>query len=259
MKEWFLSTELIHIEGMPNTTNAIARNAKRNNWLTRKAQGGGRSYEYHISNFHYDVQKYLYETLAEEEDKRYLGGPEFSVSIQQFFQAQADSWLRWEGHDREIEESNALAEVEFLGMYSDWCELPVFDVHAAAGAKSLINTEYQIDSLSLPRELIKNYGVDEKRSAIIFVDGSSMVPTLDDGDRVLVDLRETQHPVKDGVYVIRIDEAVYIKRLRWNIAKGVYNVISDNTDYEPFEINHNNGRSFNVIGKVKSVVMKEVI
>lgn len=98
-----------------------------------------------------------------------------------------------------------------------------------------------------------------KKSAIIFVDGSSMIPTLDDGDRVLVDLRETQHPVKDGVYVIRIDEAVYIKRLRWDIARGVYNVISDNTDYEPFEINHNNGRDFKVIGKVVSTVMKAVL
>ncbi len=77
-----------------------------------------------------------------------------------------------------VEESNVSGPLEPLSNFSGWCELPVFDVHAAAGAKSLINTEYQIDSLSLPRELIKNHGVDEKKSAIIFVDGSSMIPTL---------------------------------------------------------------------------------
>jgi phage repressor protein C with HTH and peptisase S24 domain len=59
--------------------------------------------------------------------------------------------------------------------------------------------------------------------------------------------------------VIRIDEAVYVKRLRWDIASGKYNIISDNIDYPVFQIDHNNGRNFKIIGKAIAPVFKKIL
>ncbi len=86
-----------------------------------------------------------------------------------------------------------------------------------------------------------------------------MEPTLSDRDRLLVDIREQQHPVANGVYVIRIDDAVYVKRLHWDIENSVYKVISDNLKYPAFNINHKNGRNFKIIGKAVAPVMKKII
>ncbi|MEZ8102205.1 MULTISPECIES: helix-turn-helix domain-containing protein [Vibrio] len=247
MKEWFRGVELIEIDGMPNTRQGINTNAHRNNWLKRKAMGRGSAVEYHISNFHEDVQKLLIEKYGTEQDLRNA--------------KEVIERLRVNGLElaRQQPEPSNVSKIVPLSDYEDWARLPVYDVHAAAGAGTLVQSEFQIGVFSIPVALLHEYGLKESYCSVIFVDGNSMHPTVSDKDRVLVDIRETPHPAKDGVYVIRIDDAVYIKRLNWNIAKGIYNVISDNPKHESFEINHNNGRNFKIIGKVVTTVMKAVI
>ncbi|WP_237767916.1 phage repressor protein [Vibrio bivalvicida] len=49
-----------------------------------------------------------------------------------------------------------------------------------------------------------------------------------------------------------------MKRLKWSIPKGIYNVVSDNLGDEPFEINHKNGRNFKVIGKALAPLFKKI-
>ena len=145
-----------------------------------------------------------------------------------------------------------------MSEFKAWSELPVYDVHAAAGAGTLVQGEFQLDTLMVPTSLLSEFDLCEKSASIIYVDGDSMEPTLSDKDRLLVDTRELQHPVSNGVYVIRIDDAVYVKRLKWNIAKGVYLIVSDNQDYEAFEINHKTGRNFKIIGKAIAPVFKKI-
>ncbi|MEZ8409559.1 S24 family peptidase [Vibrio splendidus] len=142
--------------------------------------------------------------------------------------------------------------------FKAWSELPVYDVHAAAGAGTLVHSEFQLDTLMVPTNLLSEFDLCEKSASIIYVDGDSMEPTLSDKDRLLVDTRELQHPVSNGVYVIRIDDAVYVKRLKWNIEKGIYLVVSDNQGYEPFEIDHKTGRNFKIIGKAIAPVFKKI-
>ncbi|PMM25598.1 helix-turn-helix domain-containing protein [Vibrio lentus] len=265
MKEWFKSSELVGLIGMPNSVHAISNKAKRNKWLRRKAAGQGSSLEYHISYFHEDTQKILYEKYATLLDHEHYG-EHFNNDIAEMLQDSAASYMdthellpvNYDEKEAEPEKSN-VSKIVPLSDYEDWARLPVYDVHAAAGAGTLVQSEFQIGIFSIPVALLHEYGLKENYCSVIFVDGNSMHPTVSDKDRVLVDIREVQHPAKDGVYVIRIDDAVYIKRLHWNIAKGIYNVISDNPKHESFEINHNNGRNFKIIGKVVTTVMKAVV
>jgi phage repressor protein C with HTH and peptisase S24 domain len=79
--------------------------------------------------------------------------------------------------------------------------------------------------------------------SIVRVDGDSMSPTLNPGDDILVDLEDSTTRLRDGIYVLRIDDALLVKRLALNpIAKRV-TVQSDNPAYSdwpdcsPAEIN----------------------
>lgn len=236
MNEWIPTQVLIGLDGMPNTANGISQKARRNNWLKRRGVGHARALEYHMSNFHPHIQKQIIEKLVTNKDEQEL--------------LIAEDWG--------LPPSNAHS-LKPLNKFDDWAKLPVYDVHAAAGVGSLIESEYQIGVFSLPVELLHEYGLKPCYSSIIFVDGDSMEPTLSHKDRLLVDIREQQHPVATGVYVIRIDEAVYVKRLQWDIENGLYKVISDNLRYPAFSINHQNGRNFKIIGKAVAPVMKKII
>jgi phage repressor protein C with HTH and peptisase S24 domain len=240
MREWFLGSELIEIDGLANTTTGISQKAKRNNWLTRKAAGNGRAFEYHISSFHPDIKKHVIE--------KYVTDPNEAKLLLALERPTVE----------DSQEPSNISKITPMTEVKDWCELPVFDVHAAAGAGSLVHSEYQIEQLIIPTSLLAEFGLSPRDASIIYVDGNSMEPTLSHKDRLLVDTRELQHPVTDGVYVIRIDDAVYVKRLKWNIPKGIYNVVSDNPEHDSFEINHKNGRNFKVIGKAIAPLFKKI-
>ena len=67
--------------------------------------------------------------------------------------------------------------------------------------------------------------------SIVRVEGDSMSPTLNPGDDILVDLDDSAARLRDGIYVLRIDDALVVKRLALNpIAKRV-TVQSDNPAY----------------------------
>jgi hypothetical protein len=67
--------------------------------------------------------------------------------------------------------------------------------------------------------------------SIVRVEGDSMSPTLNAGDDILVDLGDAADRLRDGIYVLRIDDALVVKRLALNpIAKRV-TVQSDNPAY----------------------------
>ena len=67
--------------------------------------------------------------------------------------------------------------------------------------------------------------------SIVRVEGDSMAPTLTAGDDILVDLGDSTERLRDGIYVLRIDDALVVKRLALNpIAKRV-TVQSDNPAY----------------------------
>src|SRR3954454_24701725 len=49
--------------------------------------------------------------------------------------------------------------------------------------------------------------------SIVRVEGDSMTPTLNAGDDILVDLGDAADRLRDGIYVLRIDDALVVKRL----------------------------------------------
>jgi phage repressor protein C with HTH and peptisase S24 domain len=67
--------------------------------------------------------------------------------------------------------------------------------------------------------------------SIIRVEGDSMAPTLNAGDDILVDPGDCAERVRDGIYVLRADEALVVKRLALHPAGRRVTVQSDNPAY----------------------------
>ena len=67
--------------------------------------------------------------------------------------------------------------------------------------------------------------------SVIRVEGDSMAPTLSAGDDILVDLGDGPDRLRDGIYVLRVDGALLVKRLALHPVGRRVTVQSDNPAY----------------------------
>ena len=84
--------------------------------------------------------------------------------------------------------------------------------------------------------------------SIIRVLGDSMEPTLFDGDEVMVDLGDGQSRLRDGIYVLRMDDMLNVKRIAIEPKGRQISVISDNPSYPTWQSMER--RSINIVGRV---------
>ncbi len=71
----------------------------------------------------------------------------------------------------------------------------------------------------------------QSKLSAVRVEGDSMSPTLNPGDDILVDLGDSADRLRDGIYVLRIDDALVVKRLALNPIARRVTVQSDNPAY----------------------------
>lgn len=134
---------------------------------------------------------------------------------------------------------------------ADYVALPLYEVQASAGGGIVPDTEQVVDFLYFKRAWVRT----ELRCApddlyLIYIDGESMEPTLRPGDVILVNHRD-QSQTRDGIYVLRLDGALLVKRLQ-RLPGGVIKVTSDNLSYAPFEVATRDleGEDMAIIGRV---------
>ena len=58
-----------------------------------------------------------------------------------------------------------------------------------------------------------------------------MTPTLNDGDEIMVDLSAAHRKPTDGIYVLRRDDALLVKRLSLHPSGKSLTIASDNPAY----------------------------
>jgi phage repressor protein C with HTH and peptisase S24 domain len=74
-------------------------------------------------------------------------------------------------------------------------------------------------------------GSSSSKLSIIRVEGDSMAPTLNAGDDILVDLGDCMERLRDGIYVLRADDVLVVKRLAMHPTGRRVTVQSDNPAY----------------------------
>lgn len=105
-------------------------------------------------------------------------------------------------------------------------------VHASAGPGSLPDEEAARPYLAFdPGWLRSLTGSPASKLSVVRVQGDSMAPTLGAGDDILVDLSDKADRLRDGIYVLRVDGALLVKRLAVHPVGRRVTVQSDNPAY----------------------------
>jgi len=114
----------------------------------------------------------------------------------------------------------------------DMIRVPRLDIGASAGFGALAEGENAIGHIAFDaawlRKLCRGSTSD---LSFIRVQGDSMTPTLADGDDILVNQADKAEHLRDGIYVLRQEEALMVKRLAVHPGSRRVTIKSDNSAY----------------------------
>lgn len=96
--------------------------------------------------------------------------------------------------------------------------------------------------------LLQSLGVKAHHCGVFWANGTSMHPTIADGDQMLVDFSKREPRGDDKIYLVQNGESVWVKRIRkeWDYIE----LISDNESYRPIQITAEEAQNLQIIGQV---------
>jgi phage repressor protein C with HTH and peptisase S24 domain len=114
----------------------------------------------------------------------------------------------------------------------DLIAIPRFDIRASAGFGAFTDGETPVAHLGFDERFLKQLSNARPSDlSIIRVRGDSMFPTLADGDDIMVDRSRAGMQVQDGIYVLRRDETLTVKRIAVHPGSRKLTISSDNNAY----------------------------
>lgn len=116
-----------------------------------------------------------------------------------------------------------------------YIQIPAYDAEVSAGHGMFSEGSIKPDKyMAFRTRWARSRGLESKKLAVLFTKGDSMSPTIPDGSAVVINT-ERNKALDGKVYVIRIDDRLYVKRTQWLIGGGL-RLISDNPQYDPLDI-----------------------
>ena len=143
---------------------------------------------------------------------------------------------------------------KYVNNIYDYVFIQKSDATLSAGGGSLHVTGDMEESLAFKLPWIKKKTTSSiEKLKVMLVDGTSMYPTLDHGDVVLIDegdRGEDKGPTDGKIYAIQKNENLYVKRCR-KTPTG-WRFMGDNRaqDYEDVDVSINDPDNFAIIGRV---------
>lgn len=113
----------------------------------------------------------------------------------------------------------------------------VWDIEVSAGNGRIAPEEERIaERLAFPADYLQRLtSTHPSRLQILSVKGRSMLTTLSEDDVVMID-QTKRHLGHDGIFVIRLDDAMHVKRISRSSRRGWVRIISDNVaEFPEFE------------------------
>ena len=115
-------------------------------------------------------------------------------------------------------------------------EVPMLNVDASAGFGAVAESESACTRFGFDeRWLARLTRAKGSSLSIINVAGDSMEPTLSSGDEVLVDASDQSSRLRDGIYVLRADDALVVKRVTLKPGGRKITISSDNPAYPSWD------------------------
>jgi phage repressor protein C with HTH and peptisase S24 domain len=105
-------------------------------------------------------------------------------------------------------------------------------IGASAGAGALTDREEAFSHVAFDKQWLRRLCSSRSEDlSIILVEGDSMAPTLTDGDEIMVDRGDAAARIRDGIYVLRRDDELLVKRVAASPASRRITLKSDNPAY----------------------------
>jgi len=168
----------------------------------------------------------------------------------------ASDWLITGEGDMLIPETPNMAESQHLKpinqqsikQYPEIIALPVYDIEASAGFGITV-PEYEgtENSVLFTRQFLRHIRATPEACLIIYAKGDSMMPTITDGNEIIVDTSQKQL-LNDSISVVNVAGNLLVKRIRYRI-NGDIDLVSDNKDYPVETIKPENADQVNIIGQ----------
>src|SRR5690606_30817739 len=152
------------------------------------------------------------------------------------------------GSPRRLAESDRRVLAEFFGVPEselggeaardsrtdrDFVDVPRLPLDDSAGPGAVAAEAVPFDASRFSSRWLRQQGLAAKMLSAIAVAGDSLEPVLRDGDEILVD--RTPRPLRDGIHVVRLGEALHVKRVQAG-RPGQLTLISANPAYPPIEV-----------------------
>ena len=111
--------------------------------------------------------------------------------------------------------------------------VPKLDLEASAGPGAVPGEEQAAGAIGFDRRWLKALGLSSENLSIIDVKGESMAPTLNNGDNIMVDRADGAERLRDGIYVLRLDDMLMVKRVALSPRMGrkALTISSDNPHF----------------------------
>jgi hypothetical protein len=133
------------------------------------------------------------------------------------------------------EDSAPIRTTKGVGRKNPMIAVPRLALGASAGAGSLDDDEAAADAFAFNERWLRDLGGRPDSLSIIRVDGESMAPTLDHGDDIMVDRSDGAARLRDGIYVLRLDDMLMVKRVAMTLRRDRFSIRSDNPAYPSWE------------------------
>jgi phage repressor protein C with HTH and peptisase S24 domain len=127
--------------------------------------------------------------------------------------------------------------------------VPVLDVRVSAGHGAAGGRETKLGAIAFETRWLKSISSGSITDlSVIQVIGDSMEPTLAAGDDVIVDRSDGNSRLRDGIYVLRADDQLLVKRLARVPTKSGLIVHSENPAYPSWQPKHRD--EVDIVGRV---------
>jgi len=139
-------------------------------------------------------------------------------------------------------------------------------VEASAGHGAVVESDEGEDSapkMAFRNDWLKREGLKNNKLAVIKAKGDSMEPAIFSGDSLLIDVfigrtinelklgkPANMAGLKDGIYILRLDGRLSVKRLQLDFTGGMY-INSDNPAYSQIKVSKADMEELTIVGKVE--------
>lgn len=177
------------------------------------------------------------------------------ATLQTMLKSRSDP--KFDNIDKIIKAENVNVEWLLSGIEQedDFITIPKIEIDVSAGNGSLVVSENVSEGMKVTRQWLLNEGFEHSKLVMLTARGDSMEPSIPNGASLIVDKCHASFKDEDGIFVLRIGESLFVKRLRYDHLNYELSIISDNPIYPVTQVKANQLNDICVIGKVVKLVV----